>query len=754
MRVFKELRTNGYVFFGKTKLDLDYQGVTVIQAQNLDARKDKSSTNGAGKSLLMGLLPEVFYDSVPTGKDIKAQKMRRAGGVTLEVGGDTYDLDRTWGSKKDFTIAKNGEDTKVRTLQLAADRALKLIGLSEEEFYTTAYIDVNRVHPLIRGSSAQRLDYFTSMFRLHDVDNIRKLLLQELRDAQAAGTTYKELVAQFESLRGGTSASEVKAMRERLAVLDERAKRYIELSAKYSEVQEVIEFADTNANQISRVKAICKPKFIEETLVQKRKLLRNNRSELETAIEWAQERKLIKSLQRDYDKVLEKVKAKGYTTSPEKAEKGHRKYKEALEELEVLEREYARVEKDMDTYVKEITPLETSKIVKASRFEDLRDKITKAHVKLEQLRHEKQHVKQFEKGVCPSCGQSVKARPLSEITDEIQQQKSLIARYESALQYKELRAKIDALEEPYNVLPHDIKTLQDTVAKWKSYAKAHELLSDLKPVPKAKVEKPKRDRDVLEDNIRDLEAEIEILSKAADAVSMYIAASRINDDDRQLAKSLKQKMQKLESSSQEAIVLESKIEQEEQKLKNLRKVRDKALTLKERAADVPVIKALLEVYSNKMLKKLMVQRYASVIQDQLNKFRSIMFSEDFSFELIYDTKFHILCHRKYGKREVTSDVRKLSGAEGRGFALLLLLAILTLIPKSRRLNLLVLDEADSNMGPDMLKNFQRFIPILNKVIPHIIVVTPKPDVEYDNARYFTIVKQNGKSKLVKGRLAT
>lgn len=593
MRVFQELRTNGYVFFGKTKLDLSHKGVTVIQAMNLDARKDKSSTNGAGKSLLMGLIPEIFYDNVPSGKDVKAQKMKRAGGVTVKIGEDTFDLDRVWGSKKDFTIKRNGKDTQVRTLALASERAQKIIGLSEEEFYTTAYIDVNRAHPLIRGTSAQRQDYFTSMFRLHDVDNLRKLLLQELREAETAGTTYKELVAQFEAMRGTTSASAVKALEEELEGLRAKALKFVDISAKYSELQEVIDFADNNAKQISRVLAICKPREIPERLEQTKKHLKRKRKDLENLIAWSQERKVIKELEREREAVLSKIKEKGYTTSKKKARKGRDKYDAVCEELEELQHDYDVMDRECAAHLEKYKALDNPKVRKVAKRENLKDRLTQLRVEQARLEHERDHIKQFKSGVCSTCGQPVKARSLDDVKEELTNIKAKIELTEKALEYQDLSNKIDGLEEPLATMEAEISRLTQKRDKYKDYSKAWDLLSELKDVPESKLEKPAEDRESLERAITELETEIETLTKASDAVEMYHMASRIGKEEREQAARWKAKAETLKEASQRLTVVEAQVEQEHEKLKTLRKVRDKALTLKERAADVPVIKALL-----------------------------------------------------------------------------------------------------------------------------------------------------------------
>ena len=755
MRVFKELKTDGYVFFGKTKFDLDHKGVSVIQAVNLDARKDSSSTNGAGKSLLMGLIPEIFYDAVPSGKDVKApSSVKKAGSISMRVGKDEYVLDRVWGKKKSFEITKNGEATKVRTLALATERAKQLIGLTEEEFYTTAYIDVNKAHPLVRGTSIQRRDYFTSLFRLQDADAIRKLLLQELSECEKAGSTYKELVETFKSLKGETGAASLKELKARREKLSAKALRYIDVSALYSEIDEVRQFKETYAKLIDQVAEICEPSAIDETLKELKVKQKRLTKALEECAAYEAEQEQIAKATRKADKLLKELKDRGLTTDIGKAEKGHRLLAKAEARKEVADRELKELSKEYDKLLAEVEEIDNAKVrntkpVDAEAKKELRKKI-------DRLEHDLEHSRKFGKGACPTCGQDVEARPVSEIKQDLKNAEAKLKLWQDCETYNRIVQDLEQIEERRSALTEEEsdETLETKIKKYRKYDEAYALLSKIVPVPEASVADPGESREVLERRQEKTARKISVLDRASAVADKIKLAATWSKADRIKLKELGEERAALESSARELAIVEAQIESETEKIKKLREIRDRAQKLKAKAEDIPVLKALLEVYSNKGLKKLMIQRYASVIQEQLNKFRSILFSEDFSFELIYDTQFHVLVHRKYGKRVVTSDVRKLSGAEGRGFTLLLLLATLTLIPRSRRLNFLVLDEADSNMGPDMLKNFQRFIPVLNKVIPHIVVVTPKPDVDYTGARYFTVVKQNGRSKLMKGRSGT
>jgi DNA repair exonuclease SbcCD ATPase subunit len=754
MRIFRELKTNGYVFFGKASLDLDYKGVTIIRAKNLDARKNAPSSNGAGKSLLVGLIPEIFYDSAPTGKEVKSQAMSKAGSVTVQVKDTVYTLERSWGKKKAFEILKDGKATKVRTLALATQKAQQIIGLSEEEFYSTAYLDVNRPHPLIRGSSARRQEYFTSMFRLHDTDALRKLLLQELRECEKAQSTYKELVEQFKNIKGETSVDRIKSLESKRKTLKVQVEDFVRASSALADLQELMDFRVRYEGLIKKLAKVCDPDEVEaklEEYTQERSVLKKG---LATAIEYENEKKAATKAQALIDKAHESLKTFGLTCDPEKAAKGSRLLVKTETKLEAVMAQLDPLfdkTKKLHDRIQEIASERSESVADLLAKERAsNDKYEKTQRRRSDLEHELEHSRKFGAGKCPTCGNSVKARSVKEIKEELAKVRQRLASWDDLNRLHELNRGLSDLEKQVKDLRATRLDLVHKKDKYVRYDRAHQKLSKLPDVPKVRSKIPEYRKESYEQELESVESKIQVLEQAAPVAELIKKVAKLTEKSVSRYEDLKNEVNQLEGASSKLAVVEASIETENQKLASLRVMRDKALSLKAKAKDAPVIKVLLEVYSNKGLKKLMIQRYASVIQDQLNKFRSVLFSEDFTFELNYDTQFHILCHRKYGKKMVTSDVRKLSGAEGQAFTLLLLLATLSLIPRSRRLNFLVLDEADSSMGPEMLSNFQRFIPILNKVIPHIIIVTPKTDTTYEGARVLTVVKHRGKSSLVVG----
>jgi len=119
-----------------------------------------------------------------------------------------------------------------------------------------------------------------------------------------------------------------------------------------------------------------------------------------------------------------------------------------------------------------------------------------------------------------------------------------------------------------------------------------------------------------------------------------------------------------------------------------------------------------------------------------------------TFEMLWSgTQVHIIAHREKG---TASDVRKLSGAESKLFTLILLLALLSFVPKAQRCSLLILDEPCASMSAETTAMFHKLLPVIQKSIPSIIVVTPKADERLEGAEEWTVVREKTGAKLVKG----
>jgi DNA repair exonuclease SbcCD ATPase subunit len=191
----------------------------------------------------------------------------------------------------------------------------------------------------------------------------------------------------------------------------------------------------------------------------------------------------------------------------------------------------------------------------------------------------------------------------------------------------------------------------------------------------------------------------------------------------------------------------SNVQAEKSKLisTKLYEVNDKIEKLNSVLADKEILETLVKVYSSKGIKIQKINSICRLIEKNLNHFKSLLYGENFKFKIkITEKSFDVIVDRGDG---VLSDVRLLSGSESRRFNLLLLISLLPLTPKSRRCNLVVLDEMESNGDPVTMKLFcERFIPELHKFIPNVIVVSPLP-LEIPNAHKILVVKDDTGSRI-------
>jgi DNA repair exonuclease SbcCD ATPase subunit len=170
--------------------------------------------------------------------------------------------------------------------------------------------------------------------------------------------------------------------------------------------------------------------------------------------------------------------------------------------------------------------------------------------------------------------------------------------------------------------------------------------------------------------------------------------------------------------------------------------------IKAQLDDLPILEALIKAYGSKGLKVEVMRKIATLVESNLNKYSSLIFAEHFTFSIkIAENSFSVLVDRGGGEGSI-SDISKLSGAEGASFTLLLLLSMLPLIPRRLRADTIVLDECDAYLGPPLKELFfTKFLPILNSVVPKVIVITTDTKVQVEGARNIIVEKEGQESIL-------
>jgi DNA repair exonuclease SbcCD ATPase subunit len=188
---------------------------------------------------------------------------------------------------------------------------------------------------------------------------------------------------------------------------------------------------------------------------------------------------------------------------------------------------------------------------------------------------------------------------------------------------------------------------------------------------------------------------------------------------------------------------------------SLKKHKARLDEMKAELAEEEALKLLVEAYADKNMKRTAVKAISKRLMMGVNKYAKLIFPEDYEFDFIWDSsKLQLMVYRKYqqGKKMkvLPSDVRKLSGAESKLFTFILVLALLAFVPAHKRSNVLILDEPTANFGAETTESFKKLLPILNQVIPSIIVITPRTEERFEGAQEFTVLKEKGEARIVRG----
>jgi DNA repair exonuclease SbcCD ATPase subunit len=741
---FGKLRIKNYVYIKKASIDLDYEGVTHIKAKNKDAENNNGEdTNGVGKSVLFGAIPEIHWGKSPTGK--QSAKLRQPSVLAIEykdVGPekDKYDVLRKFGKKKGFKIKRNGKDINIRTIELSEKRAEQILGMSEDDFYAQTYISSLKQHPLIVGSAADREKFIVNAFGLHSADTVRKLLNAEYREAQKHRAAYLEVRSLFEEMREKSVPQEKLAEQEEyLQSLEGKREKLMKRFKRAQRVRDLLMFEKDNEALITKIKKLCPDleQFEEEYRAARKDLkrVRNLQRELR---EWdaydialAAYRNKSKPIRR----ALEELLGNGWESETRDVREKAKTAREAQARCDSLTVQVREAKKQVEQAPEEV-------LKPKHDYETCVAKIAKLNEELE-------HVREFHDGKCPTCGSRVEARDEGEIKGEIDKWKTRRSKakayeaYRQALQEHEAGSKaLVALQAEYDASASRAKRL----GKWTEALELVRQLPDL-PAPPS----PTRPEEGADQNqVEKLQARLHTFEAADPIVSKLQALADLSKEDRTLAEDFEDVGEKLSEINSKISDLSARINNGKEAIKGLQKLAERGKTLKRLAADAPVLKALIDVHSNKGLKKLMVERCAKMIEQQINKMRRLFFAENFVFEFKYEKKLEFLVHRKVGKHVMTSDVCKLSGAEQRLFTILLVLARITLLPQGKRTNLLVLDEPEANLGPARQNLFVKALPLMNKIVPHIVILSPRTDLQIPNARVFSLVKDKGVTTLMEG----
>lgn len=764
LRFEGQLDLTDIVYLEKAKLDLGRTGLTVVKGWNKNSRSKGKVRNGTGKSLMLSTLPNVLNSTSPaitvgkrsTGvKDSMFDKPTSRVEFQLRSGKHLYKITKSRkGKGLRYRVLKDGKDQKIPTTTKAEAYVKRIFPLSEKEFYTYVYLNGNRPFPLQMGSSSDRMQFFSDLFHLEQYDKVREELnarKRALRDHEIRAKEQRRQLSELLVERKDLGTDDAATLRAKLGSVDKKLPVLEEKLASLNALKNGHETYRHHPQWHDLDKEISVKQHLES--------LQNRIDKLGKA-------------QKLWDKYQAYVElAKSYEKKSGKATELVLKYGKGIEDVELVERSIAKYDRKIAEYrsmlkplsVKADKPKEVPKAACALGKFPSHDKYL-AYIdaevdKIDELVgfYERAAELSASSGTCLLCEQKVKgSKHLHKKQKELEFRRGTLLsqrpRLVTAKAYTEYSTALKAYEKEServgaerDALEQRISKLELGVGKLRKALKGMQWL-EANPKPKWDKEipsKPKQDRDEYVKRSRSLELllPVEKVLRGLGKISKA-EVERVRTECTDVSS-------RISKLGIEKIKLEQVLERRSQLSKKIKSVKASLLTIEQELEDAPLLDALLELYSSKGKKLEVMKLFAKTLEQRMNDNAPLLFPEPMKFEFEPDaTSFSIIVTRGIGKKAKTSDVRFLSGAESRQFNLCIVLSMLPLIPARRRTNIIVLDEINANLSEAATDLFaQQFLPTLQQVVPHVIVITPL-DTSYPNAKTVTVVKEGHSSKLV------
>jgi DNA repair exonuclease SbcCD ATPase subunit len=681
------------------------QGITYLYGRN---ELRGGNGNASGKSVFASALAEIFYDQPIIGT---RQDRAKSGSRFVEYkrGKDLIRISSAFkGRSEKLEVLVNGQSKSGRTGKLTKELISRLWPVTETEYLSYGFLDSNLPHPLVRGSTTERKAFFTSFFGLDKLDAERKLFASELLKVKRVKAAYAELESTFKTLKLDMLSREQRVKIEQtINALDEKISILRADNAHFQNIKQLIEFETYAAKQIKELKDIC------PDLAQFESYYKTTRTRLAKAEARAEQLEDWKAYKRDLEVYKRKTENLDLTKSRSELEAAAYEYKTALAQSKSIN--LTRPE-----------AVDEPKLPQGDK--------QKALLKLAEIEHRIEHATKFGKGVCYACGQDVKVESRAVLDAELKRIKSTVKQwdvYESqSADYSDYKKELAI----YKQQMQRVKELAKDVARLKP---DYELWQQIKDLHKPqKVEKPSDVEDA-----EPIRKKLAILEFCRPHVDTIIELSALDSKDRKIEFD----PEALNKMQDRVSALKAKLEVHNTVKARASDIRTRLQELESEAAKEKALNLLVEAYSDKAIKKMVIESISQHLMKLVNKYASLVF-DNYQFEFVWGTQIQILVHRPEG----TTDVRKLSGAESKLFTIVLVLSMLAFVPRHKRLSLLVLDEPTASFSEETVELFHKLLPHLNNLIPSVLIITPDARERLAGANEYTVLRNREGAKIVSG----
>lgn len=705
------------------------KGLSVIYGLNRSSGKNSKNSNWCGKSLFFSTISELLYDEPIVGS--KQDKIKTgSSALVLQKADNELQLTRK-GSK--LAVKINGKEQDVYTKTKVQQLVKTYWPLSKEEYETFVHIDSRIPHPLVMGSTADRKNFFSAFFGLDKVDAERKIYQAELKKLDKTREAYAELRSTYALLkRDAVPRAEIAKMQQEKD----------ELQIKFEKLRKETVLAQEKQRLLDSIESIKKNKTTLETKfhIFSQEELMDRIQQYKSTLKELEEKKKLAVLVDSYNKQLETY-SKAVSSLPDfcknidkqKAEKGASLY----EDTDYKYKQCSRQVKEKEESLENISLVKPS-VKKPNEF------LGELVEKRDSIKHKISHAQKFDKGICPTCGQTVEKVDIPALKKQLDTVIQQIDNYKKWNQYEDNLKEYNAIKESLKNSKELLDNLSVKRDKYLKYYKAYKLLKSLPPKPEAPDITDVETVEYYDEKIQKLQKRLNFVSFMKPYMQLIEEYNALDDKTYPNVD-----FSQVNLLSDKISILKTKIEMCISTADKLHDVKQRIIAMKEKLKEQKPLEYLVEIYADKQIKKRIIQIIGNRLMALVNKYASAIFNEDYKFELVWDTQIHIMCKRKAGNNVLVSDVRKLSGAESKLFTVILVLSLLSFVPSNRRPNVMILDEPTANFSAETTRCFQDLLQILSQLIESIIVITPRSEDIYPQARCFTVVR-DGTSRIVEG----
>lgn len=756
-------RFGGIVSYKKGEFDFTNNcGLTTVSGHNRDSTIAKDQNNGAGKSLLFSMLPNVRFEQTPLA-DTKKKNRIHSKGSFIEF--DVNNLGHKWTIRQQaggYQIWRDGEDLKVRGQANQRAQIEKIIPVTADEWYSYVHLQSQKKLEFLYGTPRARMTYISEVWRLDQFDVLRRFFdkrIDEVKVAQNKSDAFSHQLMNINDQlnKNGWNKKLEAELDEAKAVVKTQSKKVNRLQAERQELKSLtkqVTFYTTTRDSLKALQG--RIKFTKPELKEQYEYLQAVERYNEELEEYQRRsKKLVKQLDELGDggdsKTLRKrikeiqTELKGLEAEDKRLEKVRDKHDVAVRELENLD---DHVDPDLRKFVSQCNK------DKVDPMEALREEYTtaKTTMKLADLLHD------HDGGNCPTCMQSIN---LKDLEKTIAQAKKRKGKAHSMIHALELRITKQENTEIIKQLKFDERSFYSARKKIKALNAELEKLEDLRENAVrfdeitnqiSELKKPKKPKGSAVLTEKKIEQQVEMIDEVKRLKARLAEFDEVPENDNLIERlaEVEAKLEKVEKKYSKAHKITVRYSSLRAEFKLLRKQREDASVKVEEykplIKKMKLFKTLSKAYSNKGLKLHAMHEIVYGLEQNYNKYAQLIFAENFKFRVeAKDDGVHIIVDRGQGN---ISDVRELSGAESDSFRLLHFLACVIMAKDDRRVNLAILDEPDAHMDLATTGLFvERYVPFLRKLVPNVFIITQKGKHMHPECSYVTVEKYKGVSNV-------